>query len=83
MDYINPVLVLILAAEVFWGLCAWQAPRFLRRIAAHLVTRADVLDIFRQENIRRKLFWIDRLQLEADTVEAEQHVLLTDPHGMK
>jgi hypothetical protein len=83
MEYINPVLVLILVSEVCLGICAWHSPRFLRRIAAHLLTRADVVDIFRQENIRRMQFWIDKFGLEADTVQAEQHVLLTDPHGMK
>jgi hypothetical protein len=83
MDYINPVLVLILAAEVFWGLCVWQAPRFLRRIAARLLTRADVLDIFRQENIRRKQFWTDKFRLEADWVRTKRHVLLTDLPEMK
>ena len=83
MDYINPVLVLILAAEVFWGMCARQSPRFLRRIAAHLLTRADVLDIFRQENIRRMQFWTDKFKLEADAVRAKQHVLLTDLPEMK
>ena len=83
MDYINPVLVLILAAEVCWGICARHSPGFLRRIAAHLLTRADVLDIFRQENIRRMQFWTDKLTLDADAVRAKQHVLLTDLPGMK
>ena len=76
MEYINPVLVLILVAEVSLGICAWNSPRFLRRVVAHLLTRADVVDIFRQENIRRMQFWIDRLGLEADSVRAKQHAVL-------
>ena len=76
MEYINPVLVLILVAEFCLGLCAWHSPRFLRRVAAHLLTRADVVDIFRQENIRRMQFWIDKFQLEADSVRAKQHAVL-------
>jgi hypothetical protein len=44
---------------------------------------ADVLDIFRQENIRRKQFWIDKFKLEADWVRTKRHVLLTDLPEMK
>lgn len=83
MEYTNPVLVLILVAEVCLGISAWHSPRFLRRVAAHLLTRADVVDIFRQENIRRMRFWIDKFGLEADSVRAKQHAVLTDLHGMK
>ena len=83
MEYINPIIVLILVSEVCLGICAWQSPRFLRRVAAHLATRADVLDIFRRENIRRMQFWIDKFGLEADAVRAKKHVLLTDLPEMK
>jgi len=83
MEYTNPVLVLILVAEVCLGISAWHSPCFLRRVAAHLLTRADVVDIFRQENIRRMQFWIDKFGLEADSVRAKQHTVLTDLHGMK
>jgi hypothetical protein len=76
MEYINPVLVLVLVAEVCLGICAWNSPRFLRRVAAHLLTRADVVDIFRQENIRRMQFWIDTLELEGDSVRAKRHTVL-------
>jgi hypothetical protein len=76
MEYINPVFVLILVSEVCLGICAWHSPRFLRRVAAHLLTRADVLDIFRLENIRRTQFWIDTLGLEADSVRAKRHAVL-------
>jgi hypothetical protein len=82
-EYINPVLVLVLVAEVCLGICAWHSPRFLRRVAAHLLTRADVVDIFRQENIRRMQFWTDKFELEADSVRAKQHAALTDLPGMK
>jgi hypothetical protein len=78
MEYVNPVIVLILVAEVCLGICAWHSPRFLRRLAAHLVSRADVLDIFRLESVRRMQFWIDKFGLEADSVRAEQHAVLTD-----
>jgi hypothetical protein len=83
MEYVNPVLLLILVSEVCLGICAWHSPRFLRRVAAHLLTRADVVDIFRQENIRRMQFWIDKFGLEADTVRAKQQVVFTDLPGMQ
>ena len=83
MEYINPVLVMILVSEVCLGICAWHSPRFLRRVCAHLLTRADVVDIFRQENIRRMQFWIDKFGLKDDTVRAKQQVLLTDLPEMK
>jgi len=76
MEYINPVLVLVLVAEVCLGICAWNSPRFLRRVAAHLLTRADVVDIFRLENIRRMQFWTDKFGVEADSVRAKHHAVL-------
>ena len=83
MEYVNPVIVLILVLEICLWICAWHSPRFLRRLAAHLLTRADVLDIFRQETVRRMQFWIGKFGLESDTVRAKKHVLLTDAPEMK
>ena len=61
MEYINPLLLLILIAEICLGICAWQSPRSLRRIAAQLLTRADVMDLSRQERERRLKLWLDEL----------------------
>jgi hypothetical protein len=66
MEYFNPVLLLILVSEVCLGICAWHSPRFLRRVAAHLLTRADVVDVSRQERERRMKVWLDEFGLEAD-----------------
>ena len=66
MEYINPVLLLMLVSEVCLGLCAWQSPRFLRRMAAHLLTRADVVDVSRTEGERRMKLWLTELGLDAD-----------------
>lgn len=66
MEYLNPVLLLILIAEVCLGICAWRSPHFLRRMAAHLLTRADVVDISRRESSRRMKIWLDELGLNAD-----------------
>jgi hypothetical protein len=65
MDYINPVMLLMLLAEVCMGICAWQSPRFLRRLAAHLLTRADVVDVSRREGERRMKIWMDELGVAA------------------
>ena len=79
----NISIQFLCCSEACLGICAWQSTRFLRRVAAHLLTRADVVDIFRQENIRRMQFWIDKLGLEADSVRAKQHTVLTDLHELK
>ena len=63
MNSVNPVLLLILIAEVCSGLCAWLCPQFLRWIAAHLLTRADVIDLSRRETERRMKYWLDELGL--------------------
>ena len=66
MEYFNPVLLVILVSEVCLGICAWRSPRFLRRMAAHLLTRADVVDVSRAENERRMKIWMDELGVNAD-----------------
>jgi len=66
VEYFNPVLLMIFVSEVCLGICAWRSPRFLRRIAAHLLTRADVVDVSRQESERRMKLWLDELGLESD-----------------
>ncbi|MCU1338297.1 MAG: hypothetical protein JWO19_3878 [Bryobacterales bacterium] len=66
MEYLNPVLLLILVSEICLGICAWQSPRFLRRTAAHLLTRADVVDVSRLESERRMKVWLNEFGLDAD-----------------
>ena len=70
MEYLNPVLLLMLVSEVCLGICAWQSPRFLRRMAAHLLTRADVVDVSRMESERRMKLWLNELGLDADPSNA-------------
>ena len=65
MEYINPVVLLILVSEICLGICAWHSPRFLRRAAAHLLTRADVLDVARKEGEARMKVWLDEFGLES------------------
>ena len=74
MEYLNPVLLLILVAEVCLGICAWHSPQFLRRVAAHLLTRADVVDVSRLESERRVKVWLDEFGLDADPASAKKQV---------
>ncbi len=83
MEYFNPVLLLILVSEVCLGICAWLSPRFLRRVAAHLLTRADVVDVSRRESERRMKVWLDEFGLAADPVSTEQQVRFTGFPGTK
>jgi hypothetical protein len=71
VEYLNPVLLMILIAEVCLGICAWQSPQFLRRAAAHLLTRADVVDISRRESERSMKLWLDELGLDGDHASAQ------------
>jgi len=71
MEYLNPVLLLILISQVCLGICAWQSPQFLRRTAARLLTRADVVDLSRAEGERRMKLWLDELGLDADPTRAK------------
>ena len=75
MEYINPVVLLILVSEVCLGICAWHSPRFLRRAAAHLLTRADVLDVARKEGERRMKVWLDEFGLESERLPASEVAL--------
>jgi hypothetical protein len=66
MEYLNPVLFLILFAEVCLGITAWRSPRFLRRLAAHLLTRADVAELSRAETERRLKVWMDEFGVNVE-----------------
>ena len=85
MEYFNPVLLLILVSEVCLGICAWHSPRFLRRMAAHLLTRADVVDVSRQESERRMKVWLDEFGLNADPriTQTQERVPRLSPEELK
>jgi len=53
----NLVLAAIVVAEVCLGICAWQSAGCLRWLAAHLLTKADVLDLSKAATERRMRFW--------------------------
>lgn len=66
MEYVNPILLLAVVSEVCLGICAWRSPRFLRRVAAHLLARADVIDISERERALRVKFWLKRFHVESE-----------------
>jgi len=53
----NLVLAVIVIAEVCLAICAWRSPECLRWLAAHLLTRADVIDLAGAATKRRLRFW--------------------------
>jgi hypothetical protein len=61
----NLILAVIVIAEVCLALCAWRSPECLRWLAAHLLTRADVLDLASAAMKRRLRFWSMELGVEA------------------
>lgn len=53
----NLILAVIVIAEVCLAICASRSPECLRWLAAHLLTRADVIDLADAATKRRLRFW--------------------------
>ncbi len=68
----NVVLLMLLIAQACLGVCAWLSPQLLRRVAAHLLTRADVIDSSRVEIARRLRFWSGELGLNRDNLQDDE-----------
>jgi len=67
----NLVLAAIVIAEVCLGICAWHSADCLRWLAAHLLTKADVLDLSKAATERRMRFWSLELSVERHGFKAE------------
>jgi len=65
----NLVLLFVLISESCIALCAWLSPRCLRRAAAHLLTRADVIEVSREQAKQRMRFWSKELNLQTSVTE--------------
>ena len=65
----NLVLLLVLISGFCIALCAWLSPECLRWVAARLLTRADVIEVSREESERRMRFWSNELRLDAPATE--------------
>jgi hypothetical protein len=78
----NLVLLMLLIAQVCLGICAWLSPQLLRGLAAHLLTRADVIDTSRVESERRLRYWNSEFGLNrAHLEEATEDHPLPRVHG--
>jgi hypothetical protein len=77
----NLVLLMLLIAQVCLGICAWLSPQLLRGLAAHLLTRADVIDASRVESERRLRFWNGELGLNQRNLGEETDHPLPRVHG--
>ena len=53
----NIVLLMLVVLQACIAVCAWLSPGWLRAAAARLLTRADLIDILREEKQRRLQFW--------------------------
>jgi hypothetical protein len=60
----NLILAVIVVAEVCLAICAWRSPECLRWLAAHLLTRADVINLADAATKRRLQFWSLELGVE-------------------
>ena len=65
----NLVLLLVLISGFCIALCTWLSPECLRWAAAHLLTRADVIEVSREESKRRMRFWSNELRLDGSVTE--------------
>ena len=63
----NLVLLLVCIAEICLVACVWLTPECLRWVAAHFLTRADVIEAAKKENHRRLQFWRAELGLVNET----------------
>jgi hypothetical protein len=67
----NLVLSMIVISEVCFGICIWLTPDCLRRVAAQLLARADVIDAARGEHRRRLRFWCGELGVAHEPLAVE------------
>jgi hypothetical protein len=77
----NLVLLMLSIAQACLGICAWLSPKLLRSVAAHLLTRADVIDSSRVESERRLRFWSSELGLNEEQLQEETDHPLPRVHG--
>jgi hypothetical protein len=67
----NLALAMVVIAEVCLGICAWRSSECLRWLAAHLLTRADVIDLSKAESKRRLQYWSLELGVEGNGFRRE------------
>ncbi|HTR38825.1 MAG TPA: hypothetical protein VMH80_23125 [Bryobacteraceae bacterium] len=57
----NLILCMFVISIACFGICVWLTPALLRKVAAKLLTRADVIDAAKLEHQRRLQFWYTEL----------------------
>ena len=65
MEYVDPVLLLMLVSLVCLSICAWRSPKFLRNFAASLLAHADLIDICNRARKERPLYWRKQLGVQS------------------
>jgi len=71
---LNLLLSMVVISAVCFGICVWLTPALLRRIAAQLLTRADVIDASKAEHRRRIQFWCGELGVAHDLLASESTI---------
>jgi hypothetical protein len=66
VEYVDPVLLLMLVALVCLGICAWRSPRFLRNLAAYMLAQADLIEVCERARRERPIYWRKKLGVETD-----------------
>ncbi len=69
----NLALALIVITEICLGICAWRSSECLRWLAAHLLTRADVIDLSKAATKRRLQYWSLELGVEGHEFRRESN----------
>ena len=69
----NLVLAVVVIAEICLGICAWRSSECLRWLAAHLLTKADVIDLSKAAAERRMRYWNLELRVDRPGFAAESN----------
>ncbi len=67
----NLVLAMLVIAGGCFGICLWLTPNLLRKVAAQLLTRADVIEAAKAERHRRIQFWCGELGVTNETLTVD------------
>ena len=87
LEAMNLTLMVIVISEICLGICAWRSSACLRWFAAHLLTRADVIDLSKEATVRRMQFWNRELDMDrhwiagASSTAEFEHTLARSSRG--
>jgi hypothetical protein len=78
----NLILAVVVIAELCLAICARRSPECLRWLAAHLLTRADVINLADAATKRRLQFWSLELGVEAQGFPRESSSVAELENGL-